>query len=338
MIDPKRYYNPNGTEILDETIFGSNPTGFTDFNRSKYKWAANTYKLMEDNTWFPSEVDTSNENKNFQALSDNEKFIYTRTFAQLSFNDSAQEEYLADFRSLATNKIVKAALTLQMMQEVNHSKSYAVLLDKTGNSDEVFNLYKKDEALNTKNQKIAEQFAKYIQGTSVDEMLLSAMASVNLEGVYFLSGFAYIYLLGDKVQGSRDMIQLIARDEINTHLPMFRNIFKTIKAENKIKTSTMDKTYEMMNDAVNIEMEYAMYLLKKAPIMGLTENTLRNTIHNFANDRLHNIGLDKIFSENPETYLQKLVKQNNSINEIKTNFFEGNVKAYAKNSVNMDDF
>jgi ribonucleoside-diphosphate reductase beta chain len=260
------------------------------------------------------------------------------TFAQLSFNDSAQEEYLADFRSLASNRLVKSAITLQMMQEVNHSKSYAVLLDACGNSDEVFNLYKYDDMLNQKNQKIAEQFARYIDGGSVDKMLLSAMASVNLEGIYFLLGFSYIYLLGDKVPGARDMIKFIARDELNTHLPLFANIFKTIQKENKIQTSTIDSAYTMIQDAVNIELEYGKYLLQQFPIMGTTEELMEQTVYNYANDRLKKIGLDPIFKQSETTYLQKLVTKHQEMNEVKSNFFESNVSNYAKSSIDLNDF
>jgi len=332
------YYNPHGEEILDEKIYGGNPTGFVDFNRSRYKWDSNIYDLMNANTWFPSEVNTSTEKKNFEQLTDNEQAIYKMTFAQLSFNDSAQEEYLSDFRRLANNRLVKAVLSLQIMQEVNHSKSYAVLLDACGNSEEVFNLYKYDNALNRKNQRISEQFAKYIDGGSADKMLLSAMASVNLEGIYFLLGFSYIYLLGDKVPGARDMIKFIARDELNTHLPLFANIFKTINKENKIQTSTIDNVYTMINDAVDIELEYGNYLLDRYPIMGVTPELMKRTVHNYANDRLTKIGLEPIFEQSETTYLQKLVTKHLQMNEVKSNFFESNVSNYAKSSINLDDF
>ncbi len=332
------YYNPNGEEILDEKIFGGSPTGFVDFNRSKYQWDSNIYDLMNANTWFPSEVNTSSEKKNFVNLTENEQAIYKLTFAQLSFNDSAQEEYLSDFRRLANNRLIKSVLSLQIMQEVNHSKSYAVLLDACGNSDEVFNLYKYDDALNRKNLRIAEQFASYIDGTTSDEMLLSAMASVNLEGVYFLLGFAYIYTLGDKVPGARDMIQFIARDELNAHLPLFANIFKTIRKENSISTKTIDKSYKMIQDAVDIELEYGKYLLKSYPIMGLTEELMEKTVYNYANDRLEKIGLDAIFEKSKTTYLQDLVTKHLNINDIKSNFFESNVSNYAKSSLDINDF
>ena len=337
-MNSKNYYNPHGEDILDEKIYGGSPTGFVDFNRSKYQWDSNIYDLMNANTWFPSEVNTSTEKKNFNQLTDNEQSIYKMTFAQLSFNDSAQEEFLSDFRRLANNRLVKSVLSLQIMQEVNHSKSYAVLLDACGNSDEVFNLYKYDDALNTKNQKIADQFASYIDGGSVDKMLLSAMASVNLEGIYFLLGFSYIYLLGDKVPGARDMIKFIARDELNTHLPLFANIFKTIQKENKIQSSTIDIAYKMIEDAVNIELEYGKYLLHRFPIMGTTEELMEQTVYNYANDRLKKIGLDPIFAEAPTTYLQKLVTKHLEMNDVKSNFFESNVANYAKSSINLDDF
>jgi len=337
-MNAKHYYNPQGEEILDEKIFGGQPSGFVDFNRSKYKWDTNIYDLMNANTWFPSEVNTSTEKKNFENLTDNEQSIYKMTFAQLSFNDSAQEEYLSDFRQLANNRLLKSVITLQMMQEVNHSKSYAVLLDACGNSEEVFNLYKKNDALNRKNQRIAEQFARHIDGGSVDKMIASAMASINLEGIYFLLGFSYIYVLGDKVPGARDMIKFISRDELNTHLPLFANIFKTIRKENDIATSTVDIMYKMIQEAVDIELEYGRYLLATYPIMGVTEELMEHTVHNYANDRLRKIGLEAIFPETPTTYLQQLVNKHLNMNDVKSNFFESNVSNYAKSSIDLDDF
>lgn len=337
-MDVKHYYNPNGEEILDEKIFGGTPSGFVDFNRSRYRWDSNIYDLMNANTWFPSEVNTITEKKNFNLLTPNEQSIYKMTFAQLSFNDSAQEEYLSDFRQLANNRLVKSVISLQIMQEVNHSKSYAVLLDACGNSDEVFNLYKYDDALNRKNQQISEQFARHIDGSSVDKMLLSAMASVNLEGIYFLLGFGYIYLLGDKVPGARDMIKFIARDELNTHLPLFTNIYKTIRKENKILTSTIDTSYQMIEEAVNIELDYGKYLLNQFPIMGVTPELMEDTVCNYANDRLKKIGLDPIFKESKTTNMQKLVTKHLEMNDVKSNFFESNVSNYAKSSLDLNDF
>jgi len=334
----KDYFNEHGCPILDEKLYGSEPTGFADFNRSRYSWVKDIYDTMLANTWFVDEVNTSTERKNFNLLTENEQQIYKYVFAQLSFNDSAQTKYLADFQTKVSNTLLRAVLVRQAYEEVLHSQSYATLLDACGNSQEVFDLYKTDDALRTKNEKISEHFSRHIQGTEVDQLFLSAMASVNLEGVYFLTGFGLIYTLGSKVQGANDTIAFINRDEF-THLPLFANIVKGIAAENKLKAATIDKAYEMMQEAVDIELEYSDYLLSNWPIMGLYPQLLEDTVKNYANDRLKAIGLKPLYPELPMTSLQKMVNDRiKLINSVRTNFFEGNVKNYSKNSLDVDDF
>ena len=492
-MDYTHYFNPKGTPILDEKLHGSKPTGFIDFNRSRYQWAKSIYDNMLANTWFTTEVNTSNEKKNFTQLTENEQNIYKYVFAQLSFNDclidgteiltnngfvdfndltettkvatynkdtqeigfevpkriikddyegavfrfkstderykyeavvtpnhrvltyqdkddmstynikyamediptdnfyplsslrtgkdetyiegkyiekrpeyyrgkihcvevstgfivcryngnvfvtgnSIQSRYLADFQNHITNSVVKATLLRQSFEEVLHSDAYAMLLDACGNSNEVFDLYKKDDKLAEKNKRISEQFARHIEGTTSDKLLLSAIASVNLEGIYFLTGFSFIYTIGDKVQGARDTIAFINRDEF-THLPLFANISKGIIRENNLDTKVKDKAIEMIEDAVKIELDYSLYLLEKYPILGIYKQLLIDTIHNYANDRLKAIGLPKIYDEVPKTSLQLLIDKNvKNINSVKSNFFESNVKNYSKNSIDLDDF
>jgi len=151
-------------------------------------------------------------------------------------------------------------------------------------------------------------------------------------------GFSYIYVLGDKVPGARDMIKFIARDELNTHLPLFVNIFRTIRKENSIESSTIDIMYKMIEEAVDIELEYGNYLLDTFPVMGVTKELMQKTVHNYANERLKKIGLDPIFPETANTYLQQLVSKHLNMNDVKSNFFESNVSNYAKSSIDLDDF
>jgi ribonucleoside-diphosphate reductase beta chain len=94
----------------------------------------------------------------------------------------------------------------------------------------------------------------------------------------------------------------------------------------------------MIEDAVNIELEYGKYLLSQFPIMGTTEELMEQTVHNYANDRLKKIGLDPIFKQGETTYLQKLVTKHQEMNEVKSNFFESNVSNYAKSSIDLNDF
>ena len=339
MITSNNYFNPEGCEILDEKMWEleKNTSGFIDHNRSKYGYAKNTYDLMIQNTWFPTETSIVNEKKSFNNLTTDEQDIYTTTFAHLSFLDSAQENYLIDFRGHVNNSMVKTTLTLQSYQEGIHSWAYAFLLDVVGNSDEVFDLYKTDNILLEKNNAIAEEFAMHINGTTAEDMLLSAVASINLEGNWFMTNFGVGLVLGDKMQGSRDILIQIIRDEVNTHAPFFANIFKTLCRENSFSTSTIDKVYNAMRRAVEIELDYSMKLLHRSPILGINENSLTNTITNFSNSRLKVMGLENIWETQLETNLEKLVKMGGSrLNDTKTNLFEGQVKNYAKNAIDMN--
>jgi ribonucleoside-diphosphate reductase beta chain len=94
----------------------------------------------------------------------------------------------------------------------------------------------------------------------------------------------------------------------------------------------------MMEEAVEIELEYGKYLLDNFPIMGLTEETLVKTVHNYANERLKAIGLAPMFKDSKITYLQQLVEKNLKVNNIRTNIFEGNSTNYSKGNIDMDNF
>jgi ribonucleoside-diphosphate reductase beta chain len=79
-------------------------------------------------------------------------------------------------------------------------------------------------------------------------------------------------------------------------------------------------------------------MFNEYPILGIDENIMTTTVHNYANARLKAIGLDPIFPEGKETYLQKLVNKHLDSNTTRTNFFEGNVTNYSKASIDIDDF
>ncbi len=344
MIDTRTYFNPNGVEVLNEKLWepldvhpDNKPTGFIDFNRSKYSWATKLYDLMVECFWTMGEVNTSAEKKAFKLLEPNEQEIYKYTFGQLSFNDSIQSLYLVDLQQKANNNIVRATMIKQAETEILHSKAYATLLDACGNSNEVFDLYKHDHALAEKNERIADMFARHINFESSEDMLMSSMASVCLEGVFFLTGFSFIYTLGDKVQGARDTISFIQRDE-NVHLAMFANIVKVLRRENKFSNKVVEKMQNMLREATHIELMYAKYLTDKFPILGLSYDEVETTVHNYANERCVAVDIPKIYKTEPKTYLQKLVDKGSNLNSVKSNFFESNVKSYAKDTISMDDF
>ena len=344
MITSTKYFNPNGCKILDEKIFEPKNivtrlnTGFIDFNRPRYKWSKELYRMAMNRFWTPQQVNVSAEKKNFSLLSPNEKEIYKRVFSQLSFDDSIQTNFLIDLAPKANNQITRATIIKQAEQEIVHSDMYSFLLDNVGNSNEVFDLYKTEPSIALKNQRIADMYARYINGETQKDFLMSAMCSVCLEGVFFLTGFSYIFVMGDKIQGSSDGLAEIAIDEIVLHLPIFANIVNTIYRENYFTASVKDEMINILMEAYDIEMEYAKSL-EPYPILGLTPELIQTTIENFVNDRAKILHLPLPFPKRNITPLQKLIKDRiDSRNSVKSNFFETQVKNYSVGSIDLDDF
>ena len=340
-IQKKQLWNPDGDAALEETLIGGNPTGMLNFNDSRYSWADKLFKQMLDNTWFPEEVDTSGEKKAYNRLSEPQKRMYDLVFAQLSFNDSLQAENLIDnVNGYITNKVVNACLCRQAYEEVLHSKSYAVLLaDAVEDNTVVFNLFKDDPVLREKNSIIAQNYHKLIEGDVTTAKLFFAMvANQLLEGVYFLSGFASIYSLSDTMRGSADMIAFIHRDE-ETHLALFQNMIKTFIRENPDEPWFMYRAQvnSMFDEAYILETEWAKYAMGGT----VSDSVIEATIAYFCKKRAQAIGMYDIeedrFGHGYKTVLVKKLESFGKFNDTKTNFFEGNVKNYAKGSLTFGE-
>lgn len=337
----KKLWNPDGDEALEETLVGGNPTGMLNFNASRYSWADKIFKQMLDNTWFPEEVDTSGEKKSYQLLDKQQQRMYDLVFSQLSFNDSLQAENLIDnVNGFITNKVVNACLTRQAFEEVLHSKSYAVLLaDAVEDNTKVFNLYKDDEVLREKNSKISAAYDKLAESeVTLASIFFAMVANQLLEGIYFLSGFASIYMLSDTMRGSADMIAFIHRDE-ETHLALFQNMIKTFIREHPSEPWFMYRAQvnNMFDEAYELETEWMKYAMGGL----INDGQIEATVAYFCKKRAKAIGMydeeEDRFGHGYKTTLVKKLESFGTFNDTKTNFFEGNVKNYSKGSLAWED-
>ena len=130
----KRIYNPSSNENLtDRRVFNGNPHGILNFTKAKYEWALKLWDLMEANTWFPKEVDTTDDVRDYAYnLTEAEKRMYDLVWSQLISMDSFQTNNLADnINPYITAPEINAVLSRQAYEEANHSKSYAVMVATT---------------------------------------------------------------------------------------------------------------------------------------------------------------------------------------------------------------
>lgn len=337
----KKIYNPNSNETLNERkIFDGNPHGILNFTKAKYEWALKLWDIMEANTWFAKEVDTTNDVIDYNhKLSPAEKRMYDLVWSQLISMDSFQTNNLADnINPYITAPEINAILARQAYEEANHSKSYAVMVEAIcENTDLIYEMEKHDEILRKKNDYISSVYEKLSGDVTPKKLILAMVANQILEGIYFYSGFCAIYALArsGKMLGSAQMIRFIQRDEI-THLLLFQNMINSVKKENPIYFD--DEIYKEIKDmfikAGELEIEWGKYITQNQ-ILGLTDEIITDYIHYLIDQRLNAIGMDRIYNA---THPIKWVDDFSKFNDQKANFFENKVTNYSKGSLSFDDF
>ena len=133
--------------------------------------------------------------------------------------------------------------------------------------------------------------------------LYLALISVNiLEGVRFFVSFACSFAFGELklMEGSAKIISLIARDE-SQHLAITQHILKNFKTfeKDKLMIKVMKdcekEVYQLYEEGVQTEKEWAEYLFKEGSMIGLSTPLLGNYIEFIANKRLRAIGLDPLY-------------------------------------------
>lgn len=335
----KKIYNPESNESANERkIFGGNPTGIFELNDIKYQWAYNLWEVMLNNTWFPKEVDMTKDVSDYKHLTDIEKASYDKALAQLIFMDSLQTNNLIDnINPYVTSPEINLILVRQSYEEALHSQSYAVMVDSIStNSKEIYDLWRRDMMLRSKNDAIARVYEELANDPSERGFLKACFANQILEGIYFYSGFAYIYTLArsGKMLGSAQMIRFIQRDEV-THLVLFQNLINSLKKERpdlfdeKLKA----EVYEMFKEAVKLESDWGKYITG-GQVLGLTDAIIEQYIQYLADDRLSSVGYEKIYNvTNPIKWVDDFAK----FNDQKSNFFEATVTNYSKGSLSFDD-
>jgi ribonucleoside-diphosphate reductase beta chain len=277
--------------------------------------------------------------RDYKQLTDTEKLSYDKALSQLIFMDSLQTNNLIDnVNPFITSPEINLILVRQAFEEALHSQSYAVMVDSISqNTDEIYDLWRSDEKLKNKNDSIAKIYTDLSENPTEENMIKAMFANQILEGIYFYSGFTFFYTLArsGKMLGSAQMIRFIQRDEV-THLLLFQNLINTLRRERSdlFTPHLLEEVYDMFRHAVELEISWGIYITDGG-ILGLTDELIEKYIKFLADQRLHAVGLDKLYNEdNPIKWVDKF----SQFNDQKTNFFEGNVTNYSKGSLEFDDF
>lgn len=340
LVKKKEIYNPSSNEnAQDRKIFGGNPTSMFELNNIKYDWAYKLWKTMLANTWFPDEVGMNNDKRDYLELTTQEKDGYDRALAQLIFMDSLQTNNLTDnINPYITCPEINLLLVRQAFEESLHAQSYAVMVESiSANTDEIYNMWRKDNKLRGKNDYIARVYSDLAASPTETNLVKAMYANQILEGIYFYSGFSYFYTLArsGKMLNSAQMIRFIQRDEV-THLHIFQNMIKSLQKERPdlFTDSLEDEVVEMFKEAVDLESSWGDYITQ-GRILGLTSEIIRDYIEYLADKRLNAVNIKRIYHKrNPISWVDDYAK----FNDQRTNHFEAKGATYSKGGLNFDGF
>jgi len=336
----KKAYNPESTEIKHKVV-GGNPSGIANFSKPSRLIYKTIYMGMLDRTWFPAQVDLSNEPKALMKLSDAEVRMYEFMFGKLIFNDSVITNRIMDnLNGYVTDPIVNACFARQGYEESEHSLSYAYIGDDviqkaSGDPDKIYELHRTDPVLKKLAKEINDDYSMFdTEGEpTFEELSLACIANLSLEGISFPAGFLGVWSLGSTMIGSASMVTEISKDELGSHLPLYVNLYNHIKQDTGVNAD--DKAVKMLTRATEREIEFLNYSTQG--VLGFTEVGIRNFMEWICNSRCRELGFELPYKvANTNDGLIKIFKSYSDLNETKTNFFEGTVKNYSKEKITMD--
>lgn len=283
-------------------------------------WQA--YKTQLAAFWTPEEIDFSDDLKDFNSLTENEKYFIKMILAFFAASDTLVNLNLTErFTKEIQIREIIIAYNFQMMIENIHSEVYSLMIDNIVKNKEeknkLFNAISEYPCINKK----AMWAKKWIESESLFSQRLIAFAIV--EGIFFSGSFCAIFWIKKKnlMPGLCNSNELIARDE-GMHTDFAILLYSII--ENKIDKIDI---YNMFMEAVLIEKEFICESLP-CSLLGMNSNLMSLYIEYVADRLLNSLGYDKIWNtENPFDFMESI-----SI-EGKTNFFESRPTQYQKASI-----
>ena len=290
--------------------------------------------------WRPEEVDIYQDAKDFKALTDHEKHIFTSNLKRQILLDSVQGRAPVEaFNPIVSLPEMENWIQTWTFSETIHSRSYThIIRNVYSNPSKVFDELMDIAPIVDCADSISKYYDELIEMSSwynllgegrhaingkivvvdlyeLKKLLWLTLMSVNiLEGVRFYVSFACSWAFAElkKMEGNAKIIKLIARDE-NLHLGSTQLMLKTLKKDDpdfiKIAEETKDECIQMFVDAVDQEKAWADYLFQDGSMIGLNAELLSEYIEYICTRRMRHVDLESPYNvkNNPLPWTQKWI-------------------------------
>jgi ribonucleoside-diphosphate reductase beta chain len=289
------------------------------------------YQKAKSAFWTPEEISLSQDVKNWNLLSKNEKFFITHVLAFFAASDGIVNENLVkNFYNEIQYPEARAFYSFQIAMETIHSETYALLIQTyITDSEEQKKVLSAIENFPSIKKK-ADWALKWTkpENASFPERLIAFVA---VEGIFFSGSFCSIFWLktvkGDLLPGLSFSNELISRDEAlhcEFAIQLYLYHLENKLSENKIK--------EILLEALSIEEEFINESLP-VKLIGMNSHLMSRYLKYLTDRLLVQLKCSKHFNvENPFPFMEQI-----SV-EGKTNFFEKRVSEYQRSVKVVNEF
>ena len=308
-------YNLNTkTDYLNRKMFldPAGPVTIQRFEEVKYKKIADFDTTARGFFWQPEEISLTKDSSDFKDASDAVKHIFTSNLLRQTALDSLQGRGPTQvFTPVCSLPEVEALMYNWGFFETNiHSKSYSHIIRNIYNvpkdvfntihdtkeivdmASSVGNYYDKLHVINCRKELGMEVTEK----EHIKAIWMALHASYALEAFRFMVSFATsLAMVENKIFiGNGNIISLILQDELlhkGWTAYLINQVIKDDPRFLEAKAECEAEVYALYMDVIREEKDWATYLFKMGPVIGLNANILRDFVDYTAVDALKQIGI-----------------------------------------------
>lgn len=302
------------TDYLNRKMFldPAGPVTIQRFEEFKYPKINKFEQTARGFFWIPEEISLTKDANDFKESSDAVKHIFTSNLLRQTALDSIQGRGPSQiFTPVVSLPELEALMYNWSFFETNiHSRSYSHIIRNIYNvPKDIFNTIHDTQEI----VEMASTVGNYYDilhnincnkemGSPIDEkthikaIYMALHASYALEAFRFMVSFATsLAMVENKIFiGNGNIISLILQDEI-LHKEWTAYIINQVIKDDKrfadIKSECEAEVYKLYSDVIREEKEWADYLFKKGPVIGLNANILKEFVDYTASESLKAIGI-----------------------------------------------
>jgi len=311
----KQQYNLHTkTDYLNRKMFldPEGPVTIQRFEEVKYKKIADFETTARGFFWVPEEVSLTKDASDFKEASDAVKHIFTSNLLRQTALDSLQGRAPSQvFTPVVSLPELEALIYNWSFFETNiHSRSYSHIIRNIYNvPKDVFNTIHDTKEIVDMASSVGRYYDELHKvncrkelGQDVNEkehikaIYMALHASYALEAFRFMVSFATsLAMVENKIFiGNGNIISLILQDELLHKGWTAYLINQVVKEDSRfaqVKSECEAEVYQLYLDVIREEKEWADYLFKMGPVIGLNATVLKDFVDYTAIAALKEIGI-----------------------------------------------